>query len=238
MSTIYTADWIKFLGQDSEVPPDVTFRVIQNSGTFKVRAHKLVLAAVSPVFRKMFYGDQKFTKEEEEIEITDSECFAFQKMINYIYSKSYSILMYSDIRDSFETLKVGDKYDLTDLVVLSRRAIESFVITSKNVGKVLRVVETYKTLEGFDTVCQDLAKRCRKFVDDNMKTAQDVFNLLAVTNDDDDAERSLENELVVKLLKETAKCKFCKMHPSQCLNGQKVSYENMIEGEIFLINHG
>ena len=155
MSTIYTVDWIKFLGQDSELPPDVTFSVVQSSGTFKVRAHKLILAAVSPVFRKMFFGDQKYTMEGDEIEITDSECFAFQKMINYIYSKSYSILMYSDIRDSFETLKVGDKYDLTDLVVLSKRAIESFVITSKNVGKVLSVIETYKTLEGFDKICED-----------------------------------------------------------------------------------
>jgi len=228
MSTIYTADWLKLLGQDSEVPTDVTFRVVQSSGTFKVRAHKLVLAAVSPVFRKMFYGDATFLKEEDEIEITDSECFAFQKMINYIYSKSYSILMYSDIRDSFETLKVGDKYDLIDLVTLSRRAIESFVINSNNIGKVLRVVDTYKALEGFDTVCQDLNKRCKKFVHENMNTAQDVFNLLAVTTDDDD--RSLESELVVKLLKESAKCKFCKMHPSQCLNGKRVNYDNMIEG--------
>ena len=232
MSTIYTTDWIKFLGQDSELPPDVTFCVVQSTGTFKVRAHKLILAAVSPVFRKMFYGDQSYTTEGEEIEITDSECFAFQKMINYIYSKSYSILMYSDIRDSFETLKVGDKYDLTDLVVLSRRAIESFVITSKNVGKVLRVIEAYKTLEGFDAICRDLNKRCKKFVDDNLKTAQDVFNLLAVGNAEDDSEKSLENELVVKLLKETAKCKYCKMHPSQCLNGQKVTYDNMIQGKL------
>jgi len=227
MSTIYTADWLKLLGQDSEVPTDVTFSVVQSSGTFKVRAHKLVLAAVSPVFRKMFYGDQNFLKKEDEIEITDSECFAFQKMINYIYSKSYSILMYSDIMDSFETLKVGDKYDLTDLVILSRRAIESFVINCKNVGKVLRVVETYKALEGFDTVCQDLSKRCEKYVNDNMNTAQDVFNLLALTTDN---EKSLESELVVKLLKESAKCKFCKMHPSRCLNGKRVTYENMIEG--------
>ena len=112
----------------------------------------------------------------------------------------------SDIRDSFETLKVGDKYDLTDLVVLSKRAIESFVITSKNVGKVLSVIETYKTLEGFDKICEDLKVRCRKFIEDNMKTAQDVFNLLAAGSEEEDTERVLENELVVKLLKETAKC--------------------------------
>ena len=64
MSTIYTTDWIKFLGQDSELPPDVTFCVVQSTGTFKVRAHKLILAAVSPVFRKMFYGDQSFSKDD------------------------------------------------------------------------------------------------------------------------------------------------------------------------------
>ena len=64
-----------------------------------------------------------------------------------------------------------------------------------------------------------------------MKTAQDVFNLLASTNDDqDDLDHSLETELLVKLLRDTAKCKNCKMHPSECLNGQKVTYDSMIAG--------
>ena len=38
----------------------------------------------------MFFSnneDQNFTTENEEIEITDSECFAFQNMVNFIYSK-------------------------------------------------------------------------------------------------------------------------------------------------------
>ena len=107
MSTIYTVDWMQFLGPDSELPPDVTFNVFQTSGTYKglksknsltfiillkfsVRAHKLILAAVSPVFRKMFFSSNNeipFTTEGDEIEITDSECFAFQNMINFIYSK-------------------------------------------------------------------------------------------------------------------------------------------------------
>ena len=58
---------------------------------FEVRAHKLILAGVSPVFRKMFYSsatsETQFTMEKEDIEITDSECFAFQNMITFIYSK-------------------------------------------------------------------------------------------------------------------------------------------------------
>ena len=89
MSTIYTVDWTNFLAPDSELPTDVTFNVVQSSGSYRVKAHKLILAAVSPVFRRMFFANNEnnFTTETEAIDITDSECFAFQKMINFIYSK-------------------------------------------------------------------------------------------------------------------------------------------------------
>ena len=61
---------------------------------------------------------------------------------------------------------------------------------------------------------------------------KDVFNLLATTSEDDDElERGFETELLVKLLRETAVCRNCKMHPTHCLNGQKVTYDNMITGE-------
>ena len=59
----------------------------------------------------------------------------------------------------------------------------------------------YRLLEGFDNVCEDLLDRCRKFIGDNLRTAQDVFNLLAETcEDEDDLERGFETELLVKLL--------------------------------------
>ena len=121
---------------------------------------------------------------------------------------------------------------MTDLVILSRRSIENHSISCKNVAKVLRVIDTYKTLEGFDTICEDLSARCQQFISDNMRTAQDVFNLLATANEDeDDLEKAVETELLVKLLRETAKCRNCKMHPTECLNGEKVTYDNMIAGD-------
>ena len=136
-------------------------------------------------------------------------------------------MLQGDITDSFETLKVGDKYNLDDLVILSRRAIENYVITTRNVGKVLKVVDSYKRLEGFDVISEELFLRCRTFIEETMRTAQDVFNLLAVSCE----EQEVETELIVGLLRDTARCKSCKMHPSQCLHGQKVTYDNMIEGE-------
>ena len=243
-----------------------------------VRAHRLILAGVSPVFRRMFLSSSSetmFTKEDEEIQITDSECFAFQNMINFIYSKDFTCG--ADIRDSFETLKIGDKYDLADLVIQSRRAIENHVISTRNVGKVLRVIHTYeyvnlniispnyikrflkRSLEGFGSICEDLSDRCRKFIGENLRTAQvfrskscfycqvvyiiifhyqDVFNLLATASEDDDElERGFETELLVKLLRETAVCRNCKMHPTDCLNGQKVTYDNMITGKYHSWHH-
>ena len=158
--------------------------------------------------------------------------FAIYLIFGILYSNyDFQNFCCGDIRDCFETLKVGDKYDLTDLVILSRRAIETYVISTRNIAKVLRVIHMYRLLEGFDNVCEDLLDRCRKFIGDNLRTAQDVFNLLAETcEDEDDLERGFETELLVKLLRDTAKCRNCKMHPTDCLNGQKVTYDNMITG--------
>ena len=133
----------------------------------------------------MFFSlspENRFTQEDEEIQITDSECFAFQNMINFIYSKDFSCG--TNICDSFETLKVGDKYDLADLVILSRRAIENHVITSKNLGKVLRVIHTYEyvniissnpytyiTWKGLWRVLTAFVKTCQSDAGSSLKTA-------------------------------------------------------------------
>ena len=120
-------NWSQFLQPGSELPPDVTFRVVEGqpgsgegdvtksecececqcecdggddpeSGgekadnheckTSKVRAHKFLLAGVSPVFRKLFFGPLKTT--EDTVDIKDTTIEAFTTMISYIYEPSDS----------------------------------------------------------------------------------------------------------------------------------------------------
>ena len=50
MSTIYTVDWTQFLGPDSELPPDITFTVIQSSGTYKGRSRNCQAYEISMLF--------------------------------------------------------------------------------------------------------------------------------------------------------------------------------------------
>ena len=50
---------------DGDFPYDITFEINGNerfSGK-KIKAHKSILAAFSPVFKKMFYGTLKETKD-------------------------------------------------------------------------------------------------------------------------------------------------------------------------------
>ena len=110
-------DW-RFLS-DSEVSPDVTFVVRGEDGECgKFGAHKVLLAAVSPVFKGMFYGPLK--TKEEEVEVKDASPDAFQFMIDYIHG----IPVYIDgvpaptiksLNSAFKIYALGDRYDVLGL---------------------------------------------------------------------------------------------------------------------------
>ena len=75
--------WKDFLSEDSELPPDVSIRVIGDEEERIFKAHKTLLAGVSPVFRKQFFGPMKDTMEEVKVKETTPE--AFEAMLGYIY---------------------------------------------------------------------------------------------------------------------------------------------------------
>ena len=73
-------NWSQFLEPGSELPPDITFHILEEQPgaegddseckTSKVQAHKLLLAGVSPVFRKQFFGPLKTSEDTVDINIS------------------------------------------------------------------------------------------------------------------------------------------------------------------------
>lgn len=59
---------------------DITFKV----GTKEIKAHKCVLAALSPMYMGQFYGDFEDAKKDE-IEITDVSAAAFEEYLQFFY---------------------------------------------------------------------------------------------------------------------------------------------------------
>ncbi|RVE48468.1 hypothetical protein evm_006904 [Chilo suppressalis] len=62
---------------------DCTFEVGSEPNIFKLSGHKLVLAAVSPVFESMFYGS--IAEKSNYIRIPDIQPEAFKALLEYIY---------------------------------------------------------------------------------------------------------------------------------------------------------
>ena len=119
-------NWAKFLSPGSNVPPDVFFLVQGEDGkSCKIGAHRLLLAGVSPVFERMFFGPMKGSEETVEVKETSPE--AFQVMIDYIYKdlgdgKDGRDRILEYLRWSLESPKtvcelyaLGDNYDIPNL---------------------------------------------------------------------------------------------------------------------------
>ena len=145
-------NWSQFLQPGSELPPDVTFQVIEEqtgsdegndpeSGgekadnheckTLKVRAHKFLLAGVSPFFGKQFFGQLKAT--EDTVDIKDITIESSTMMISFIYepsdSKTFS-LKYN--LPSSPLLNLSERYEMLTMGALVRSTLESLPITLEN----------------------------------------------------------------------------------------------------------
>jgi hypothetical protein len=99
-----TFDFLSLLGAEGGPAgdlADVELRVEDSNGEVKgsIRAHKVILGCISPVFRQMFFGPLQGPTEQgniPEAKIVAPSFAAFEKMIRYIYSGDKDIA--SDIK--------------------------------------------------------------------------------------------------------------------------------------------
>ena len=194
-------NWSQFLQPGSELPPDVTFQVVEEqpgsdggddpeSGgekadnheckTSKVRAHKFLLAGVSPVFRKQFFGPLKTT--EDTVDIKDTTIEAFTTMISYIYepsdSKTFSLSDITCPQALCELLNLSERYEMLTMGALVRSTLESLPITSENMMFTATVAKDFAV---FEKVSEMLLGKCSEFCTTKLKTFDDVLNILMDT---------------------------------------------------------
>ena len=119
---IVETNWSQFLKSNSELPTDVVFKVEERAEeeeevlTGKVVAHKLLLAGVSPVFRRQFFGALK--EETEEVVIKDTTIESFNNMIKFIYIKPGVEFSFKDVvnpQSLCELVNLSEKYQIQKL---------------------------------------------------------------------------------------------------------------------------
>jgi len=100
---------------DSDLPYDITFEIIGNGKCkgSKIKAHKSILAAFSPVFKRMFYGALKETKDVIPVEQTTAE--AFENMIKFLYHVDIDYKNMT-VSEMFDLVNLAERYDVPKLM--------------------------------------------------------------------------------------------------------------------------
>ncbi|XP_055952767.1 uncharacterized protein LOC129988544 [Argiope bruennichi] len=111
---------LKALYQDS-LDTDVTLIV----GTDKIRAHKLILTARSPIFKKIFHHDMK-EAEQNSVIITDVQFSALQRLVEFLYA---GIILDGEkdmnLQELFDLYYAAGKYEIIDLRVMVGNSLMS-----------------------------------------------------------------------------------------------------------------
>lgn len=104
---------------------DVHFTFPNDDQTEKIPAHKNILATVSPVFSRMFYGS---LKEGDIVKIADSNASAFKQFLQLIYLSEITFTM-----ENVEGVaRLADKYDMLNSLDACIPFLES-ELSSENV---------------------------------------------------------------------------------------------------------
>ena len=90
-------------------PTDVTFKLFDGS----IDAHKMILAAVSPVFERMFYGDFKEGKSKE-VELPKDKYKVMKLLVDTVYSGSCEL---ADLDDTIPLIEVMDRYQINKVLL-------------------------------------------------------------------------------------------------------------------------
>ncbi|KAK1644136.1 hypothetical protein QYE76_061941 [Lolium multiflorum] len=131
---------------------DVEFRV----GGEMFSAHRLVLAAWSPVFRAQFYGPMKEGTTTEAICIDDMEAEVFKALLSFMYTDALpDMKQEEEYAMTLNLLVAADRYDLERLKLLCEDKLCNHINTS-SVSTILALAEQHH--------CHELKAACMEFL--------------------------------------------------------------------------
>ena len=229
-SSVARTDWAQFLGESSELPPDIVFNVMEQGEeaedeiinledwkTLKVPGHKLLLAGVSAVFRKEFFGPLKTTRDVIDIKETTIEAFTI--MMDFIY-KPDGLKNINCPQTLCQILNLSERYQVTGLKESVTKVLCGLPITPQNLMFTATVAKNYMVFKDVSTM---LTNKCGDFLKTQFKTSAQVFDFLQSTYA---SFPGADMDILVELLRSNTVCTNCKKRVNQCMDGEDVTQEN------------
>eukprot|EP00092_Neocalanus_flemingeri_P000053 GFUD01000055.1.p1 GENE.GFUD01000055.1~~GFUD01000055.1.p1 ORF type:complete len:260 (-),score=57.82 GFUD01000055.1:16-795(-) len=210
------------LDPSSGLPTDVRFffkDVHDGNKVKEVRAHKLILAIASDVFKRGLFGPMKGA--DEDIEIKDATQEVFKSMVDFVYNKQLDWKDY-DLDFLSSLYYLGEKYFIEELKKDILTFIPQFEVSMENVREVAILAEQNIHHQPFSEALYDtLATFLKIKFNGNLMNALDFCLDYEAT----EAQGLVLFEMIVLSEPKCANCQ-----KSSCLNGQNVTVQNYVPG--------
>jgi len=164
------------LNPDFGIAPDVTFLIVPtNPGSLpaEVKAHRLILGFLSPVFRSQFYGLAQDTSEMISVKGTTKK--AFETLIDFIYGKNINWEVMS-LSELFDVVNLAEMYILPELMEEVKKLIENYAMTDENL---IEAAEMAGAFGHFNEASSALMTNCQNVLKVKIKTLQDASEFAA-----------------------------------------------------------
>jgi len=156
-------DWNSLLSPISIMPPDISLKIIPVDGREEdgvvVKAHRMVLSLLSPVLKIHLSEGGDWENTGSDIILRDVSPNHFKIMLKFFYEKDFELSQELSIKDLFELIKVADKFEVLELVKLSKEALKKFPINLNSVVDSLKTAKAYNSLLPFEEISEEIIKR-------------------------------------------------------------------------------
>jgi len=167
----FVNNWFEALDPSFGIPTDIAFAFVDENGdSSNIAAHKYLLAMASPVFKAMFFGPAKETKEVVQMKETNKE--AFSLMIDYIYGKEVCwegkrLLLL------LEVVNLAEMYNLEDLMMEVEFSLA--VLSPPTSETVMDVALAAEMFSHFEKISSLLFVSCAMFLADEVLFNKEQF---------------------------------------------------------------
>ena len=205
----------KSMSAESGIPTDITFIFKGEVYGFpiveEIRAHKLILALASDVFKNGFYGD---FADNSTIEIEDVTKQSFEAMIDYIYNRVTDVTIY-DFENLCNLYFLADKYNINVLKEETLKEIRSKEISPKNVLDVGLQADKHSAHEGlvehlYEAAAASLSQKFNGYLDNVVEFYAEI--------DASETKASTSCKSLLKIMKRVKKVRKRKLSSPVCEN--------------------
>jgi len=209
---------------DSDLPYDITFEIIENDKCKgrKIKAHKSILAAFNPVFKRMFGGALKETKDVIPIEQTTAK--AFENMIKFLYHVDIDYKKMT-VLELFDMVNLAERYDVPKLMQELMVRLTNVPLTRNNFMKVANIASEFSQLEDASAA---LLLHCAKYFHEEITQPHERVKLMVAQHSEGRGIAALKLLSLVESMP-PAVCKNC--HEKDCLVGREVHPGKLFRGQ-------